>query len=375
MVRSYLTRGFSSFVAYVFDVPSRLLAFLCFLLLLLLPVVIKGYTAHPYYLRILTGANILAIFAASWDLLVGRTGQISLGHALFYGVGAYTSLFLATSYNLPPWVTIPFALVLGVLISLLIGLPCTRVKGPYLALVTMTFPLILYILFRSWSPLLKIFHGELGIRLPFKRALFPFLHIIQQRTVEYYLSLSILFISAVILYKVASSKTGIVFISILDDEVSSKACGINVMKYKLLSFVISGLFGTLAGCLQGYLLRNANPTMFLLTVSFIPIVVTYFGGIGTIYGPIVGTYVYAMLDHFFFGVYFPQLLASIGIEASTVLGYLELLVFSLIVLIIVLKWPRGIARLVTDKLEDLAEARDLDERGPRIWKRYKKKRQ
>jgi branched-chain amino acid transport system permease protein len=371
VIKSYIARGFSSFVAYVFDVPSRLLAFLCLLLLLLLPLVIKGYTAHPYYLRILTGANILAIFAASWDLLVGRTGQISLGHALFYGVGAYTSLILATRYNLPPWITIPFALLLGVLVALLIGLPCTRVKGPYLALVTMTFPLIMYTIVRSSLP--KIFHGELGIRLPFKKALFPFLHIIQQRTAEYYLSLAILFISAVILYKVASSKTGIVFISILDDEVSSKACGINVTKYKLLSFAISGLFGTLAGCLQGYLIRIASPPMFLLTVSFIPIVVTYFGGMGTIYGPIVGTYVYAMLDNFFFDVYFPQLLKWGGIEASTVLGYLELLVFSLIVLIIVLKWPRGIARLVTDKLEDLAEARDLDERGPRIWKRYKTK--
>ena len=177
------------------------------------------------------------------------------------------------------------------------------------------------------------------------------------------------------MYKTANSKTGIVFMSILDDEMASKACGINVTRYKLLSFMISGLFGTLAGCVQANLLRVANPPMFELTISFLPIIVTFLGGIGTIYGPIVGAYIYALLDRYVLADLLPRLLRENFQVMSLPSGYdfAKLLVFTLIVLILVIKWPRGVSRFTTDKLEDLEEARDLDERGPRIWKTYKKK--
>ncbi len=362
-ITRYFRRAYSSFVAHVFDIPARFAAFLLFLLLLILP--LTGLSS--YYLRMLISANILAIFAASWDLLVGRTGQISLGHAIFYGMGGYSTAILFKYFQLPIWITIPLSLVIGTLVALLIGYPCLRVKGPYLALVTMAFPIILSGIVK-WSPLIPIFGGEYGIRgLP---AFFPFLPILQQRMAEYYLVLILLFVSSVILYKIANSKTGIVLVSILDDEVASKASGINVTKYKLIAIAISGLFGSLAGCLEAHLIKVANPPMFGLTLSFTPIIVTFLGGIGTIYGPLIGAYIYYILDQYILTVLVPKL-----VTVPPWFDYAKLLIFSAIVLILVIKWPRGSARYATDKLEDLEEARDLDERGPRIWKTYRRKKE
>jgi branched-chain amino acid transport system permease protein len=363
MVMRYFRRAYSSFTAHVFDIPPRFLALLSLAVLTVLPLVGLG----PYYQTMIIYANVLAIFAASWDLLVGRTGQISLGHALFFGIGGYGTALIFKYCNLSPWLSIPLTLLLGSLVALLIGFPCLRVKGPYLALVTMAFPLILSRLVK-WSPLIPIFGGEYGIRgIP---SFFSFGTIYEQRAAEYYLTLLLLFVCSTIIYKIANSKTGIVFVSILDDELGSKATGINVTKYKLMSFTISGLFATLSGCLQAHLLKVSNPPMFDLTMSFLPIIVTYFGGIGTIYGPIVGAYIYTILDRYFLTIVVPDFCKNFNIVLPS---EYKLLIFTIIVVILVIKWPRGIARFVTDKLEDLAEARDLDERGPKIWKRYKKK--
>lgn len=360
MVTGYLRRAYSSFASHVFDIPPRFAAFLLFLLLLFLPVA----KLNPYYLSMLIHANVLAIFAASWDLLVGRTGLISLGHAVFFGIGGYCTALLFKYYGLPLWVTIPISLIVGVSVALLIGFPSLRVRGPYLALVSMAFPLILSSLVK-WSPLVSIFGGEFGIRgLP---AFFPFLPIRQARIAEYYLTLSLLFISSFILYKIANSKTGIVFVSILDDEVAAKASGINVTKYKLMAFCIGGLFASLAGCLQAHLLKVSNPPMFSLTLSFIPIIVTFLGGVGTIYGPLVGAYIYYILDRYAMSVLLPSL-----VTVPSEFEYAKLLIFTLIVVVLIIKWPRGVANYITDKLQDLEEARDVDERGPRIWKKYKK---
>lgn len=365
MVMSYFRRAYSSFAAHVFDIPPRLMAFLFFLILLLVPL-----TGLGGYLSILIVANITAIFAMSWDLLVGRTGQISLGHAIFFGLGGYTTALLFSNFGLPIYVTIPAAMLVGVGASLLIGLLTLRVKGPYLALVTMAFPLIIVRII-SWSPLIPIFKGELGIRnLP---AFFPFLEQAQQKIAEYYLILLIFFVSAVVIYKIAKSKTGLVFVSILDDEVASKACGINVTKQKLVALMISGLFASLAGTLYAHYWNFVNPPMFSLTQSFAVVIVTFLGGLGTIYGPIVGAYIFLILDKLVLQIILPNILEYFGMTKPVWLDDAKFMLFALIVIILVIKWPRGLARFTTDKLEDFEEARDLDERGPRIWKTYKKK--
>lgn len=250
----HLRRAYTSFATHVYDVPPRMLAFLIIITLSLVP--LGGLDINT--LDWLAGANIMAILAMSWDLLVGRTGQISLGHALFYGAGGYGAALLFKYFGWPVWMAIPISLLMSVGIAVIIGLPCLRVKGPYLALVTMSLPL-------GVSGFLYYFHsvfgGDTGIGLP---QIFPFslgFSVDARYTAWYYLSLSLMATSALIIYKVAYSKTGVVFVSMLDDELASKACGINVTKYKLMAFAISGLFGSLAGCLATYQSRGQPPVL------------------------------------------------------------------------------------------------------------------
>lgn len=358
MVKTFLRRAYTSFATNIIDVPTRLLSFMLLLLLIFLPLIFVPLgQLGSYIIYTLTLANILAIFAASWDLLVGRAGQISLGHALFFAIGAYASALLEKFAGLPPWVTVPIAMLVGVLVALLVGFPCLRVKGPYLALVTMAFPLIALniVLYSRFSP---ITGGESGVTAA---SFFPFLDINQQGIAEYFLTLILLLVSGILLYKIANSKTGIVFVSILDDELGSKACGINVTRYKLLALAVSALFAALAGGLHAHFILLAGPATLALNYSFLPIIMTMLGGIGTIYGPIAAAYILQILDRY---------VLSIPVRVP---DEWHLLIFVFVVVIIVIKWPRGIARFVTDKLDDLQKTRELEERGKHIWKTYRKK--
>jgi branched-chain amino acid transport system permease protein len=335
----YLRRAYTSFATHVYDVPPRMLAFLILILLSLIP--LAGLSLGK--LQMLTFVNIIAILAVSWDLLVGRTGQISLGHALFYGAGAYGAALLFNYFGWPVWMAIPVSLLISVGVAVIVGLPCLRIKGPYLALVTLSIPLavtgFLYY-FRD------VFRGDIGLRLP--QIFPPSFGFEGVYIANYYLSLSLMAISAVIIYKIANSKTGVVFVSILDDELASKACGISVTRYKLIAFAISGLFGSLAGCIEAYLSYGATPSFLDISISLAPLIVTILGGIGTIYGPLVGTYVYYLFQQYVF----TELIPISGITST--------LIFMLVVVIFVIKWPRGIGRTVVEKLEDLQEARDID---------------
>jgi branched-chain amino acid transport system permease protein len=355
---AYLRRAYSSFLTHVIDIPPRLLSLLFLLLLACTPVVLSPTSSSVYFLGVLITANIMAIFASSWDLLVGRAGQISLGHALFFGIGAYTSALLLRFVGFPLWVTIPVGVLVGTLAAVPVGFPCMRVKGPYLALVTMALPLIatgiIYYFRDPWTG------GEQGLPVP---RFFPFIaNLYQQRVAEYYLTLIALFVSAIAIYKIANSKTGIVFLSVLDDEVGSKACGINVTKYKLLAFALSALFASLAGSIQAPLIYVASPAAFSLNLSFYAIIITIFGGIGTIYGAIAASYIIYFLDQ-----YVLTMVVNVPTEWHP-------LIFIVVVIIFVVKWPRGVARFVVeDGLKELSKEREIEERGKRIWKKYKRK--
>jgi branched-chain amino acid transport system permease protein len=336
----YLRKAYTSFATHVYDIPPRMLAFLILIIL----------AAAPYggldtlRMSMLTYANLMAILALSWDLLVGRTGQISLGHALFFASGGYATALLSKNFGWPLWVTIPLSVLATTAIALFVGIPCLRVKGPYLALVTMSLPLA-FTGFIYYFP--NIFGGDRGISgLP---TVFPMLSFLQRYVANYYLSLALMCISAILIYKIANSKIGMVFVSILDDELGAKASGINVTKYKLLAFSISGLFAGLAGSFYAHITGSATPSLFFITTSFLPLIATILGGIGTIYGSLVGTYIYYFLDRYVFQYVVP-------LDDST-----RVLIFITVVIILLIKWPRGIGRTIVEKLEDLEEPREIEE--------------
>ncbi len=316
-------RIFKIFRGEVIILPSRSVALFFCLTLLLIPV----FMQHPYYLGILTLTCIFAIFAASWDLLSGFTGQMNFGHAIFFGVAVYTAALLNIHVSLPPWLTIPLGALAAVLAGLLIGIPCLRLRGTYLAFATLAFPLILtgiILVFDDWTG------GTLGVS-----AKGSVTALSTSPTVEYYIAVVLMIVLGFSMWKITDSNTGIIFHAIREDEVTVKASGINTTKYKLLAFCLSGFFAGIAGGLYVHHTGNAGPSTLALLLSFQAIIWAVFGGIATIYGPIVGVFIlYPLMEYLRVAV--PEL---------------RMLLVAIIILLVMLFMPEGITTWIRDKIE------------------------
>jgi len=311
----------------VLVIPGRVIAFIFFAFLFLVPLV----TTHPTLLRILILAAIFAIYAASWDVLAGFTGQLNLGHALFFGVGAYTAGLLNLHFDLPPWVTIPLAGACAVVVGMIAGMPALRLRGFYLALVTLAFPIILtgvIFAFPDFSG------GELG--------LYGISHLSDCRTSDYYIIVLIMVCSVVVMYKFTdarsrSIRTGVMLHAVREDEIAARASGVDTTRYKILAFAVSGFFGGIAGGIYAHFMRVVGPSTLDIFFSFQAIIWTVFGGIATIYGPVAGVYILYPLTEL------------LGTDAFG--QQIRFAVLALLMIFILLFMPDGIAVWIRDKIE------------------------
>ncbi|MBA7474014.1 hypothetical protein ES707_09361 [subsurface metagenome] len=323
IISAYIGRVYKVLRGEILVLPSRTIVLLFCLTLLLLPLI----TAHPYYLGILFMASIFAIFAASWDLLSGFTGQLNFGHALFFGVAAYTAALLNLHFGLAPWLTIPLGALAAVLAGLVIGVPCLRLRGVYLALATLAFPLILTGFIFVFP---GITGGELGVS-----GIDP---LSGSRTIDYYIAITLMIVLGFVMWKITASKTGIIFHAIREDEVTARASGINTTRYKLLAFCLSGFFAGIAGGLYVHYMKVAGPSTLELMLSFQVVIWAIFGGIATIYGPIAGVFI----------IYIPY---TTIMTSLPVVSEIRMLLVAIIIVLVMLFMPEGLTTWVRDKIE------------------------
>ena len=319
-----IRRLLKDFQGDVIAIPGRLIALVFFLLIFILPAI----TRDPYILRILIFTNIFVIFAVSWDFLSGYTGQVNFGHALFFGVAAYTAGLLNHYFGIQPWATIPIGALAGVIIGVLTCFPALRLRGPYLSLVTLAFPLILLAIIKAFPDVTGGEHGISGLT-----------RLSESRVTEYYISVIIMTISVLIMWKLTDAKsglvrTGIILHAIREDEIAARATGINTINYKILAFAIGGFFAGIAGALFAHAMRIAGPSTLELTLSFNAVIWSVFGGIVSIYGPV-------------FGVYFLYPL----LEGLHVVAEIRFLIFAAIIIAVLVFMPEGIAVWIRDKIE------------------------
>jgi branched-chain amino acid transport system permease protein len=315
----YLRNLFTVFKGEVLVLPSRVVVLLFFLILLLLPVV----TQDPYLLRILILSSIFAIFAASWDLLSGFTGQMNFGHALFFGVAAYTAALLNLHAHLPPWGSVPLGALAAVLAGLIIGIPCLRLRGTYLALTTLAFPIILLGIVYAIP---EVTGGELGIS--------GLQRLSGSRITDYYITAVLMLGLCTLMWKITQSNTGLIFHAIREDELAARTAGINTTRYKLLAFCLSGFFAGISGGLYAHFMRIAGPANLEVTMSFTVVIWAIFGGVVTIYGPTGAVFIlFPLLEVFHF---WPKL---------------RMLMFALVILLILLYMPDGLLPWIRDKIE------------------------
>jgi len=315
---------FKDFQGDILAVPGRFLALLFFIALVLIPAV----TSDSYLLRTLIFANVFAIFAVSWDLLSGYTGQVNFGHALFFGVAAYTSALLNLRLGLQPWATIPIGALAAVVAGVIVCLPALRLRGPYLSLVTLAFPLILLGIIFAFTDFTG---GELGVS--------GIARVSSSRVTDYYISFGVMLVSVMIMWKLTDAKsalvrTGVIFHAIREDEIAARASGINTIRYKMLAFAVGGFFAGIAGAFHAHFMRIAGPSDLDLFLSFQAIIWTVFGGITSIYGPVVGVFIMYPL-----------------MEFLRVVPEVRMLIFAGIVVLILLFMPEGVAVFLRDKME------------------------
>ncbi len=249
-----------------------------------LPVVASEYVVYVMVL-----AFLFAALTASYDLLLGYTGQLSFAQGAFYGIGAYTSALLTLRTGMPFWAALPTTGALVFLLAAGVGYPALKLRGAYFAVTTFFFGHFVYLVFLNSVTLTGGPLGLGGIRPPEAIPL-PGLGTVSFASLRaYYYLVGIFFFAVVIfLYLLVRSRLGRLFVSIREDEVLAESIGVNTAACKVLSFSISAALAGLAGSLFAHFFRLLHPSTFAWMTSEMVVIMTLVGGTGTLFGPVLG---------------------------------------------------------------------------------------
>jgi len=286
----------------------------------LLPVLLP----HPFVLTIATQAAIWALLAASWDLLSGYTGQISFGHAGFFALGAYAAAAATKHADVSPWLGLLVGAAIAAAVGLLTGFPALRLRGHYLALVTLGLAEIIRLVAQNW---LALTGGPFGMH-DFRS--FPGLPdgALAHRQAMYLVVVAVVVVSVAIMYQVCErTSAGQAFRAIREDEVLAQTLGIDTTRYKLLAFALSSGFAGLAGGLYAYYVQLVSPVVASAATTSLVIGMVVFGGLGTLWGPVLG----ALL---LYGLY--EGLRFVGVVYN-------LVAVGFVIMVFVIFFPRGLA--------------------------------
>ncbi|AEA47936.1 branched-chain amino acid ABC transporter permease [Archaeoglobus veneficus] len=291
-------------------------------------------------------AFIFVVYAVSWDVVAGYTGQTNLGHTVFIGIGAYTTALLQNSHRLgldisaPIWLTIPAGGIAALLFGLGIGAVCLRLKGYYLALVTAILPLIFIQLANIYS---GVFGGYEGFSVGFGKALASDVRL------RYYIALAFMFISIAAMYVLVNSRIGVKLRAVRDDEELAEAVGIDVVKYKLLAFCVSAFFAGLAGAVTVHYRLTVGVDLFDIPLMLAIILGVIIGGIGTFYGAVFGGFAIYIAKNWIF--------RQIAETISPVFPVSDDILLYALLIVLILKAPEGI----TNKVKGFLSARTAEE--------------
>ncbi len=288
------------------------------------------FVTNSYYQLILTLVPVWALFGVSWNILSGYGGQLSFGHASFFGIGAYTVTLTVVYWGLSPWLGIPLGMILGGLAAIAIGTPTFRLRGHYFALSMLAYPLaILYVL---------QYLGFQEVSIPMHRGdPLAFMEFSEPRL--YTLIAVCLLVGGVVASLVIeNSRFGLALLAIRQNELAAEAAGINARLWKMRSLVVSGMMAAVAGGFYARVLVVVTPdSVFGMLVSAQAVVVTLFGGVASVWGPLIGAAILVPLAE--------TLQAELGMYLPGIQG----VVYGLAIIAIMLLSPDGLFWTVRDR--------------------------
>ncbi|MDR5824882.1 branched-chain amino acid ABC transporter ATP-binding protein/permease [Caballeronia sp. LZ043] len=245
-------------------------------------------SGNPYYIHLVETIMIYAILLFGLDIVVGYTGQVSLGHAGLFGVGAYTAGVLFIKLGMPFYVTAPLSILVTAGFGAILALPALRVSGPYLAMVTLAFGTIIQILINEMDFLTN---GPMGLKIPKPSFAGHRLDEVQY----YWLVAALLVVSLIVVHRVLKSHLGRAFEALRDSPIASDCMGVSVYRYKVYAFVISAGFAGLAGCLYSYSEQYISPNTYNFELTILFLLAIIMGGRKTRTGAIIGSTVIVLL--------------------------------------------------------------------------------
>ena len=291
--------------------------------------VATAFTHNSYHQLIMTVVPVWGVMGLAWNLLSGYSGCVSFGHAAFFGLGAYCVALAQIHWGLTPWLGIPCAGVVGALAGLAIGVPTLRLRGHYFALAMLAYPLALLYLF-EWL-------GYQELALPMERAAPIAFMQFEDHRIYAWLALALMLAAMALTALIEHSRFGISLIAIKQDEAAAEAAGIRTGAWKLRAITLSGaMAGLIGGFYAVVLLVVTPPAVFGMLVSAQALIVTMFGGVGTLWGPVIGAVVLIPLSEL--------LHAKLG----NVIPGIQGVVFGVAIVAVMLLAPEGVFWKVKD---------------------------
>jgi len=332
----YKTSYAADMALYPLPVARWTVAFIFLLFAVILPLAL-----HEYYLSIINLCLIAVVGALGLNILVGYTGQISVGHAAFMSVGAYTAANLAVKLGLPFWVTLPAGGLMAALVGAIVGIPSLRIKGLYLAIATLAGQLIIEWVINH-TPAISG-GAQASIQVP-RPTLWG--HEIRTQGHLYFFLLFFAALAILATLNLVRGRIGRAFVAIRDQDIAAEIIGINIYRYKLLAFAISSFYAGVCGVLYTYYLGIANYEQFQIGVSIDYLAMIIIGGLGSVLGSILGAVFVTMLPIVLRLIMEPLagLFFTSG-EMSSVIASTRLVLFGALIVFFLVVEPEGLNRL------------------------------
>ena len=292
--------------------------------------VLTLFVTNSYYQLILTLVPVWALFGVSWNILSGYGGQLSFGHASFFGIGAYTVTLAVVYWSLSPWIGIVLGMILGGLAAIAIGTPTFRLRGHYFALSMLAYPLaILYVLqYLGFQEVSIPMHRENPV---------AFMEFSEPR-IYTLIAVCLLVVGVVISLVIENSRFGLALLAIRQNELAAEAAGINARQWKMRSLVVSGMMAAVAGGFYARVLVVVTPdSVFGMLVSAQAVVVTLFGGVASVWGPLIGAAILVPLAE------------TLQAELGTYLPGIQGVVYGIAIIAIMLLSPDGLFWTIRDR--------------------------
>lgn len=247
------------------------------------------FLLSAYYLNLTVYILIMALFAVGFNLVFGYLGKLSMGHAAFFGIGAYTVGMLSYKAHLPLPLAFVAAIFISAFLALVVGYLCCRLKGMYFAVVTMCFGQILFTVVDKWYSFTGGSDGIQGIPVP---------EVLKSRIIHYYYVLAMVTAISFILWRIVNSAFGCTLRAIRDDNIRTQFNGVNIVYFELIAFVISGTTAGCAGALFAPFTGSVSPDLFEWYRSADPVIMAVFGGQYFFGGPIFGAALFMLMKDF-----------------------------------------------------------------------------